>query len=111
MLFTVVVYVIFLFESSVCALKTFPRLLNSFTPSFVPPFSCSSLSLSLFLPPLPTFISLYLVASEDKSDSISSDDEIAFSSDEEDGLHTNAVDHYESLVSCTCNIICITQWV
>ena len=37
--------------------------------------------------------------SEDKSDSVSSEDEIAFSSDEEDGLHTNAVDHYESLVS------------
>lgn len=39
--------------------------------------------------------------SEDKSDSISSDDELAFSSDEEDGLATTAVDHYESLVSLT----------
>ena len=39
------------------------------------------------------------VAGEDKSDSISSDEEIAFSSDEEDGLTTTAVDHYESLVS------------
>lgn len=38
------------------------------------------------------------LASEDKSDSISSDDELAFSSDEEDGLATTAVDHYESLV-------------
>ena len=38
--------------------------------------------------------------SEDtKSDSISSDEEVAFSSDEEDGLETTAVDHYESLVS------------
>ena len=43
--------------------------------------------------------------SEDKSDSISSDeDELAFSSDEEDGLAATAVvDHYESLVSMqTC---------
>ena len=35
--------------------------------------------------------------SEDAS--VSSDEEIAFSSDEEDGLETTAVDHYESLVS------------
>jgi hypothetical protein len=34
---------------------------------------------------------------EDKSDSVSSDEELAFSSDEEDGLTTTAVDHYESL--------------
>ena len=48
-----------------------------------------------------------LTAGEDKSDSISSEDEIAFSSDEEDGLTTTAVDHYESLVSLSLCVYCV----
>ena len=60
--------------------------------ALTPPHTHTHTHLSLSLSP-PS------VAGEDKSDSISSDEEIAFSSDEEDGLTTTAVDHYESLVS------------